>query len=135
MTEARAGSELLIVDNSDERWKVATYLREWCEISDRFDIATGHFEIGGLLALQEDWQKVDEIRVLMGGATALRTKQAFNEALRRIGAVLSESLEDEKNANPFLVGVPAIVEAIRRGQLKFRLYKKERFHAKAYITH
>lgn len=129
------GSQLLIVDNSDERWKVSTYLREWCEISKRFDIATGHFEIGGLLALQAGWQKVDDIRVLMGGATTLRTKQAFDEALRQIRTTLTDSLETEKITNNFLTGVPAIVEGIRRGQIRFRLYRKERFHAKAYITH
>lgn len=39
------GSELLIVDNSDERWEVAGYLREWCGISKQIDIATGHFSL------------------------------------------------------------------------------------------
>ena len=116
MADVRTGPELLIVDNSDERWKVSTYLREWCEISKRFDIATGHFEIGGLLALREGWQKVDDIRVLMGGATTLRTKQAFDEALRQIRTTLTESLETEKITNNFLTGRPARVECLRRSR-------------------
>jgi superfamily II DNA or RNA helicase len=135
MEETRTGTELLIVDNSDERWKVSTYLREWCEISKRFDIATGHLEIGGLLALKDTWQKVDELRILMGDTTTLRTKQAFNDALTKLKVTLDDSLEAEKQANHFLTGVPAIVGGIRRGQIKCRVYRKERFHAKAYITH
>ena len=39
------GGDLFIVDNSDSDWKVRNYLHEWA------DIATGFFEIGGLLAL------------------------------------------------------------------------------------
>jgi hypothetical protein len=135
VADNRTGSELLIVDNSDERWKVATYLREWCEISKRFDIATGHFEIGGMLALEDSWKKVDEIRILMGDTSTLRTKQAFTDALKRLTGVLDLSLENEKTVNHFLTGVPAIVEGIRNGQIRCRIYRKERFHAKAYITH
>ena len=81
MADDSRGSDLLIVDNSHERWKVSTYLQEWCELSKRFDIATGNFEIGGLLVLGDAWQKVDEIRILMGESTSLRTKQAFELVL------------------------------------------------------
>jgi superfamily II DNA/RNA helicase len=129
------GSELLIVDNSNERWKVANYLSEWCEISKRVDIATGNFEIGGLLALKDIWQKVDEIRILMGDTTSLRTKQAFEQAIETINSVLDVSLENEKLTNNFLTGVPAIVEGIKSKKINCRVYRKGRFHAKAYITH
>lgn len=47
----KTGSDFFIVDNSDEEWKVLNYLSEWSGISSRFDIATGYFEIGALLAL------------------------------------------------------------------------------------
>jgi len=60
------GSELFIVDNSDTDWKVLRYLHDWCQIARGIDIATGYFEIGGLLALKDEWQKVDKIRILMG---------------------------------------------------------------------
>src|SRR5207247_8463302 len=35
----------------------------------------------------------------------------------------------------FLEGVPAVVEAIRSGKIVCRVYRKQKFHAKAYITH
>ena len=41
------------------------------------DVATGYFEIGGLLGLNDEWQKVDAIRILMGDEVSRRTKKAL----------------------------------------------------------
>jgi HKD family nuclease len=98
-------------------------------------VATGYFEIGGLLGLKDEWQKVDEIRILMGDEVSQRTRKAFAEGLTRVKSRLDGSLEKEKEQNDFLSGVPAIVEAIRSGKTRCRVYRKDKFHAKAYITH
>ncbi len=132
---SKTGSELFIVDNSDEDWKVLRYLHDWCQLSKAIDVATGYFEIGGLLALKDEWQKVDDIRVLMGDEVSQRTKAAFNKGLERVKSRLDDSLEKEKLQNDFLTGVPAIVEGIRSGKIRCRVYRKDKFHAKAYITH
>ncbi|MBN1901393.1 helicase [Candidatus Sumerlaeota bacterium] len=129
------GSELFIVDNSDQDWKVLRYLHDWCQISDRMDIATAYFEIGALLALKDEWQKVDHIRILMGDEVSRRTKKAFEQGLKNIANRLDDSIETEKEKNDFLKGVPAIAEGIRSGKILCRVYRKEKFHAKAYITH
>lgn len=129
------GSELFIVDNSEEDWKALRYLHDWCQLSKSIDIATGYFEIGSLLALMDEWQKVDQIRILMGDEVSLRTKNAFAEGLVRIKQRLDLSLESEKQKNEFLAGVPGIVEAIRSGKIMCKVYRKDKFHAKAYITH
>lgn len=129
------GSELFIIDNSDQDWKVLRYLHDWCQISKAFDIATGFFEIGALLGLKDEWQKVDQIRILMGNEVSQRTKSAFIEAFEATKRRLDESIEFEKQKNDFLDGVPAIVQAIRSGKIACRVYRKEKFHAKAYITH
>lgn len=129
------GSDLFIVDNSAVEWKVARYLRDWCEVAKAFDIATGYFEIGSLLALNDQWQQLESIRILMGDEVSLRTHQAFERAFERIQAVLDISLEDEKEKNDFLKGVPAIVAALESGQIQCRVYADRKFHAKAYITH
>lgn len=52
MPQKPSGAEIFIVDNSDKDWKVLEYLKEWADISHQFDIATGYFEIGSLLALE-----------------------------------------------------------------------------------
>lgn len=130
-----SGSELFIVDNSDKAWKVLRYLHDWCQLSTRMDIATGYFEIGSLLALDDEWQKVDKIRILMGDEVSRRTQRAFEDGLRLVAGRLDASLEAEKEKNDFLAGVPAIVQGIRSGQIECRVYRKDKFHAKAYITH
>ncbi|MCI0740768.1 MAG: phospholipase D-like domain-containing protein [Gemmataceae bacterium] len=132
---SKTGSELFIVDNSEKEWKGLRYLHDWCQISKAIDIATGYFEIGALLGLDGEWQKVDQIRILMGNEVSFRTRAAFEKGLRDINAHLDASLEQEKEKNDFLAGVPAIVDAIRSGKIKCRVYRKEKFHAKAYITH
>ena len=132
----RAGGDLFIVDNSDEEWKGLRYLREWAQISTAFDIATGFFEIGSLLALDGEWQKLDKVRILMGAETTKRTRQALLDALRTSTTEqLDQSIEKEKERNDFLNGVPAILAALASRQIECRVYTKEKFHAKAYITH
>jgi superfamily II DNA or RNA helicase len=130
------GGDLLIVDNSVSGWTGIRYLSEWTEYATSFDIATGYFEIGSLLELDGQWQKLEKIRILMGADVSLPTRAAFVNAIKgRAEAKLDESLEDEKRADPFLSGVPAIVDAMKRGQIECRVYAKDKFHAKAYITH
>jgi len=132
---AASSGDLFIVDNSDSEWKVLQYLREWCDIARAFDVATGYFEIGSLLAMDGQWQKLEKIRVLMGDEVSKRTKNALVQAIERLKQHLDESLEREKETNDFLDGVPSIVKAIAEGRIEFRVYRKDKFHAKAYITH
>lgn len=131
----KTGNDLFIVDNSDEDWKVLSYLAEWAEISHKFDIATGYFEIGALLALDGKWQKLEHIRILMGDEVTKRTHRALAEGLSRVGQLLDDSIEREKQKNDFLTGVDQIVQAIASGKIQCRVYVKKKFHAKAYITH
>lgn len=39
-TSKTTGSELFIVDNSDDEWKVLRYLHDWCQLSQGIDVAT-----------------------------------------------------------------------------------------------
>ncbi|WP_420638371.1 helicase-related protein [Candidatus Poriferisocius sp.] len=131
----QGGGGLFIVDNSESGWTGLEYLRQWTEIARSFDIATGFFEIGALLAMEGTWQQLDKIRILMGDEVSLRTRQAFKEALQDKQQRLDDSLENEKSPNPFLDGVGAVVEALESGRIECRVYRREKFHAKAYITH
>jgi len=130
------GGSLFIVDNSVSGWTGLRYLEEWAEISNAFDIATGFFEIGAFLALDGKWQKLQKIRILMGTEMTYRTRKAMLDAVReREIDVLDDSLESVKESNPFLRGVEAILEALQFGRIECRVYDREKFHAKAYITH
>jgi len=130
--ERKSGADIFIVDNSDADWKVKQYLHEWADIAHSFDIATGYFEIGALLALDGQWQKLESLRILMGDETSARTKKAL---MAGATAVLDQSIEKQKETNAFLTGVPAVIEALRNRKLEVRIYTKHKFHAKAYITH
>jgi superfamily II DNA or RNA helicase len=124
-----ATPDQFIVDNTAEDWKALHYVREWCDISSAIDIATGHFEIGAFLALDGAWQKVDKIRLLIGGETSRATADA-------IAAALDTSIVVERQTGDiFLTGVEAVVDGIRLGKIEVRVYKSKKFHAKAYITH
>ncbi len=133
--EKPKGGDLFIVDNSESDWKVRNYLHEWADIASRFDIATGYFEIGALLALDGKWQQLENIRILMGDEVSRRTKNALIEGLENIKTILDDSIEAEKDSNLFLTGVPVIVDALKKRQILCRVYTKDKFHAKAYITH
>jgi superfamily II DNA or RNA helicase len=136
MASESKGRDLFIVDNSVSGWTGLRYLEEWAGIAKAFDIATGYFEIGALLALEGKWQTLEKIRILMGAEMTQRTRKALLEAVRaRAVEVLDQSIEAAKADNPFLHGVPAILEALRSRQIDCRVYDKEKFHAKAYITH
>nr|WP_255459689.1 helicase-related protein [Micrococcus sp. TA1] len=124
-----ATPEQFIVDNTAEDWKALEYVREWCDISTAIDIATGHFEIGAFLALDGAWQKVDKIRLLIGGETSRTTADAIATALDTSIAV------ERQTGDSFLTGIEAVVDGIRRNKIEIRVYKPKKFHAKAYITH
>ncbi len=72
----------------------------------------------------------------MGSETTDRSKKLILNAVKsRATDELEGRLETEKFKNPFLNGVPGIIEAMRTGRIECRIYNKEKFHAKAYITH
>lgn len=128
--------DLFIVDNSNSKHQVLDYLHEWTQIpQNSLDIATGYFEIGSLLRLEGQWQKLDKIRILMGDEVTRRTKDALLAGLAIVTSALEASIEKEKQTNDFLLGVPAIVEALRTRKIECRVYTKLKFHAKAYLTH
>lgn len=136
VAQGSRGRDLFIVDNSAFGWTGLRYLEEWCGIAKAFDIATGYFEIGALLALDQHWQGLDKMRILMGAEATQRSRKAILEAVRsRAVERLDDSLEADKQQNPFLHGVSAILEALRARQIECRVYDRDKFHAKAYITH
>jgi hypothetical protein len=126
MTVESKARDLFIVDNSVSGWTGLRYLEEWTSIAKAFDIATGFFEIGSLLALDGKWQALEKIRILMGAEMTPRTRKALLDAVReRAVQVLDGSIEATKNINPFLHGVPALLDALRSGQIECRIYDKD----------
>ena len=71
----------------------------------------------------------------MGDEVSFRTKKAFEQGIDNITIQLGLSIEEEKKKDDFLSGVPTIVAAIKSGKIQCKVYREDKFHAKAYITH
>ena len=128
-------NNLYIVDNASDAQSVKNYLSQWCDVSKQMDIATGYLEIGGLLELDTNWQKLDKIRIILGNEVTKRTKDVIDTAVSAILARLHNSINREHEKDEFLTGVPAILDALKSGKIECRVFDKSKFHAKAYITY
>ncbi len=134
---SKTGRDLFIVDNSVSGWTGLRYLEEWSGIAKAFDIATGYFEIGALLALDGKWQQLEKIRILMGAETTHRTRKALLEAVRARARRRSSTGASRPTRRPTRSCTACRRSSRRsaRGQIECRVYDKDKFHAKAYITH
>jgi Superfamily II DNA and RNA helicases len=99
------------------------------------DIATGYLEIGGLLELDSSWQRLDKIRIILGNEVTKRTHTVLTEAVNTLLSNLKSSVDIEQEKNEFLLGVPAILDALKSGKIECRVFDKSKFHAKTYITY
>ena len=99
------------------------------------DIATGYFEIGGLLELDGEWQKLEKIRIILGSELTKRTREIIEETKNYFLKGLDRSIEDEKEKNEFLAGIPAVLGALKSGKIECRVFDRNKFHAKAFITY
>ena len=136
MEQAKIGRNgLYYVDNSLDYWNMRDYLCEWCKVSKQMDVATGYLEIGGLLDLDRSWQKLDKIRIILGDEVTKRTKEVIDHVVELILGRIKNSVDSEQEKNEFLIGVPAIVEAMRTRKIECRVYDSDKFHAKAYIMY
>lgn len=126
---------LYVVDNSSEEQSVKQYLTEWCDVSKQMDIATGYLEIGGLLDLDSKWQKLDKIRIILGNEMTRRTQEVIEAVKQALLDHLRESIDTEQEHNEFLIGVPAIIDAMKNRKIECRVFDKDKFHSKAYITY
>lgn len=77
-----AHQRLYVVDNSTTEQTVKQYLTDWCQVSKQMDIATGYLEIGGLLDLDSEWQKLDKIRIILGNEMTRRTRSVIDEVVQ-----------------------------------------------------
>jgi len=130
-----AYTDLYLVDNSSPELSVKKYLNEWCDISRQMDIATGYFEIGGLLELDGKWQNLEKIRIILGSEVTKRTREIIEETKKYFLKVIDKSIEDEKEKNEFLSGVPSILDALKSRKIECHVFDKNKFHAKAFITY
>jgi hypothetical protein len=131
----KRGRDLFNVGNSVEGRTGLRYLQEWCEIARAFDIATGYFEIGTLLALDPHRQGLERIRIPMDADMIDRSRAAILDAIRaRAARARNDSVEFTKPTHPFSTGAPAVLEALRARQTECRACDRDKLHANAGIA-
>jgi len=92
---SRFGDEFFVVDDGFSGWTGLRNFEEWTEIAKACAIATGHFEIGALLAL-DGWRGPRTIRT--GLARALGGIPSACVVPRRIGQPLAAGLSGGTSA-------------------------------------
>jgi superfamily II DNA or RNA helicase len=118
-----------IIDNREENTVLNALKRLLPEVNS-LDIATGYFEVGSLLALDGLWQRLKQLRLLMGDETTRRTKQVLLSALL---SEVNRSIEEAKERDDSLKGLAAVRQAFQTKQIQARIYARAKFHAKAYL--
>lgn len=101
----RTGSELFIVDNGDDDWKVVRCLHDWCQPCRAIVVATSYFEINGLLWVKDGWQRVDRVRILLG-------KRVAQESCRVATVTVSRAFKRAAGRGRF-VGFPTCIRPDR----------------------
>jgi len=72
----------VVIDNRGENTLLAL-LKSLLPQAVSLDIATGYFEIGSLLALQNSWRYLKNLRVILGDETSKRTRRELIESIKR----------------------------------------------------
>ena len=126
-----------LVDNRRDRPSLADALQEHLPHARGLDVATGFFEVGGLIALGDSWQHLDRVRVLMGSSMGRRTQQILERTyLGLIERRFDEGLADARKRDPLLHRIVQVAEAVEEGRIEFKVHTKRghKFHAKAYVV-
>lgn len=119
-----------IIDNRNENTLLAA-LKKLLLLTKSLDVATGYFEIGSLLELDGIWQKLKNIKIILGDETTRRTRKELIESLQRQSDESIERAKEEFDDN--LTGLEAIRDALDKKLIQTKIYPKAKFHAKAYL--
>lgn len=124
-----------IIDNQNEEQSVKAFLEKTLPATSSLDIATGYFEVGSLLLLDGKWQKLEKIRILFGDEVTARTNKVFEQMLKELSRRIDNGIEEDKEKDEFLTGVPSVIAALKSGKIECRVCNHSKFHAKSYILY
>jgi len=120
----------VVIDNREENTLLAL-LKSLLPQAVSLDIATGYFEIGSFLALQDSWRRLKNLRVILGDETSKRTRRELVESIKR---QCNKSIEVEKERDDTLTGLDAIRDALDNKRIRIKIYTRAKFHPKTYLV-
>ncbi len=95
-------------------------------------IATAFFSLDALNMLGENLLRAERIRLLFGDDASAKQRNALINAMQQRS---DADLLKHREADPLLTGLKMAKLLIEEGRLEARVYTKEKFHAKLYISH
>jgi hypothetical protein len=128
-TEPRALTS--IIDNRGEN-SLQKALEIITENGRELWIATAFFSLDALNMVGENLVRADRIRLLFGDDASARQRNALIRAMQERS---DADLLKQREADPLLNGLRLAKQLIDEGRLEARVYTREKFHAKLYISH
>ncbi len=145
-----------IIDNRHE--KLLEHVNLILDETERARFAVGYFFLSGFEGIAEPLQNVTELRLLIGNTSTRETIEQLAEGYQQLRSVeetiqsnrylkstehKARAQETTQNLRACIETMPqldtserfikTLVDLIASGQLKVKVYTKERLHAKAYI--
>ena len=146
-----------IIDNQEE--KLIDHIRILLDNAERAKFAVGYFFLSGFKAIREHLEKVQELRLLIGSTSNLKTIEALAlgtgnpEAVERLLDPLNyltpqEKADEVRRESEKLAEIASqipqtdedeeyikfLAKLVKDGKVKARVYTKGVLHAKAYIV-
>jgi superfamily II DNA or RNA helicase len=95
-------------------------------------IATAFFSLDALNMIGENLLKADRILLLFGDDASPKHRNALIRAMQERS---DKDLLKQREKDPILGGLHHAKQLIEEGRLEARVYTKQKFHAKAYLSH
>ncbi len=95
-------------------------------------IATAFFSLDALNMVGENLVRAQRVRLLFGDDASARQRNALLRAMQERS---DADLLKQRETDPLLNGLRLAKQLIDEGRIEARVYTKEKFHAKLYISH
>jgi superfamily II DNA or RNA helicase len=95
-------------------------------------IATAFFSLDALNMVGENLVRAERVRLLFGDDASARQRNALIRAMQERS---DTDLLKQRESDPLLNGLRLAKQLIDEGRIEARVYTKEKFHAKLYISH
>lgn len=131
MAPAQSYTLTSIVDNRGEN-TLCNAIDQITENGRELWIATAFFSLDALNMVGKNLQSAERIRLLFGDDASAKQRNALLAAMRNRS---DADLLRQRDVDALLQGLRRALQLINDGKLEARVYTREKFHAKLYISH
>jgi PLD-like domain len=118
-----------IIDNLGEN-KLVKAVIELSETGTSISIASAYFSLDAFNLLETPLRNLKTVRLLFGDEASAKSRLFLIQAFRARSEI---DLQARREEEPFLSRLKVVEDLIGRKALQVRCYKRDKFHAKAYL--